>query len=69
MREHKHLNPLVPLCCVLVLPALACLAILFVEPGINRSLFYAAVKTGIVLIAVGGAMSFVASWLAARSEH
>jgi hypothetical protein len=57
-----------PLVIVLALPVLACLVLMLVEPGINRSMLYSAVKTGVILIVIGGALSFVASKLAARSD-
>ena len=57
-----------PLVIVLALPVLACVLLMLVEPGINRSLFLSAVKVGAVLVVIGGALSFVASRLAARSD-
>jgi protein-S-isoprenylcysteine O-methyltransferase Ste14 len=57
-----------PLAIVLALPVLACVLIMLIEPGINRSLFVAAIKTGVILVVVGGALCFVASRLAARSD-
>lgn len=57
-----------PLVIVLALPVLACLLLMLVEPGINRSLLYSAIKVGAVLIVIGGALSFAASRLAARSD-
>lgn len=68
MSDHHDLNPLVPLAIVVSLPVLACLLLMFTDPGIERSLFYSAVKNGIVLVLVGGAASFIASMLAARSK-
>ena len=58
-----------PLVIVLALPVLACVLLMVVEPGINRALFWSAVKTGAILVVVGGALSFVASRLAARSDQ
>ena len=69
MSDHRPLNPLVPLLCVVSLPALACVLLMLTDPGIERSLFYSAIKNGIVLVVVGGAISFVASRLADRAEH
>jgi protein-S-isoprenylcysteine O-methyltransferase Ste14 len=57
-----------PLVIVLALPVLACVLLMLIEPGINRSLFFSAIKTGIILVVVGGALCFVASRLAARSD-
>jgi Sec-independent protein secretion pathway component TatC len=68
MSDNHDLNPLVPLAIVVALPVIACLLIMFVDPGINRSLFTSAVKNGIILVLVGGAASYVASMLAARSK-
>ena len=62
------MNPLVPLLCLLALPVLAIGAVLYTDAGIEPALFYSAVKTFAVLFAVGGAMSFVASRLAERSQ-
>ncbi len=68
MSDNHDLNPLVPLAIVVSLPVLACLLLMYVDPGINRSLFTSAVKNGIILVLVGGAVSYVASMLAARSK-
>jgi hypothetical protein len=57
-----------PLVIVLSLPVLACLLLMLVEPGINRSLLFSAVKTGVILIVIGGALCFAASKLAARGD-
>lgn len=57
----NDLRSYLPLLIVLSLPVLACLAILFLEPGVNRSLFYDAVKTGVVLVIAAGILSYGAS--------
>lgn len=57
-----------PLAIVLALPVLTCLLLMLVEPGLNRSLLWSSIKVGVVLVAIGGALSFVASRLAARSD-
>ena len=57
-----------PLVIVLALPVLACLLLMLVEPGINRSLLFSAVKVGAILIVVGGGLCFAASRLAARRD-
>lgn len=56
-----------PLVIVLALPVLACLLLMIVEPGVNRTLLFSAVKVGVILIVVGGGLCFVASRLAARN--
>jgi hypothetical protein len=57
----------VPLVVILVLPFLACLAILFLVPGIDPALLIDGVKVGAVLIVAGVALSFGARGLATRS--
>jgi hypothetical protein len=57
----------VPLVVILVLPFLACLAILFLVPGIDPALLIDGVKVGAVLIVAGVALSFAARALAMRS--
>lgn len=62
------MNPLVPLSVLLLLPIGAVLAVLFTDTGIEPLLFRHAVITFAILFAVGGALSFVASKLADRSN-
>lgn len=62
------MNPLVPLSIVLLIPITAICAVLYTDTGIEPALFYAAVKTFAILFVVGGAISFAASRLAARSH-
>ena len=68
MSDQSDSSSPLPLLIVLALPVLACLAILFFDEGIERSLFYAAIKVGSILVVIGGALSFIASRLAARSS-
>ncbi|ACA19233.1 conserved hypothetical protein [Methylobacterium sp. 4-46] len=65
----KSTNPLIPIGIVVSLPVLACLLIMLTDEGVNRSLLWAAVKVGILLIVLGGALSYGASRLAAKSER
>jgi hypothetical protein len=62
------MNPLVPLFILLSLPLAAIGLVLYTDEGINPDLFYAAVKTFAILFVVGGAISFAASRLAARTH-
>lgn len=64
----RDLLAYLPLLIVLALPVLACLVLMIVEPGIERALFYSAVKIGLVLVVLGIGLSFVASRLAGREE-
>lgn len=57
-----------PLLIVLALPVLACLILMLVEPGLNRSMLYSAIKSGVVLVVIGCALSFAASKLADRTD-
>lgn len=62
-------NGLLPLVAILALPFLACLAILTLEPGIERRLLLDGIKVGAILIALGSALSFGASLLAGRAHR
>lgn len=62
-------NGLLPLLAILVLPFLACLAILTLEPGIERRLLLDGIKVGAILVALGIALSFGASVLAGRANR
>lgn len=61
-------NPLVPLFILLSLPIAAIGLVLYTDAGIEASLFYASVKTFVILFIVAGGLCFAASRLAERSE-
>ena len=63
------MNPLVPLGILFLLPLTAIGLVLYTDTGIMPSLFWAAVKTAIILVVVGGAISFAASKLAEKSSN
>ncbi len=65
--SEKTSNPLIPIAIVVSLPVLVCVILLLTDQGIERSLFWAAIKIGIVLTVIGGALSFVASRLAEKT--
>ncbi|MGY2051122.1 hypothetical protein [Methylobacterium sp. JK268] len=67
--SEKTTNPLIPIGIVVSLPVLVCLILMLTDEGIERSLLWAAIKVGIVLILLGGALSYGASRLAAKSER
>ncbi|TNC14064.1 hypothetical protein FF100_07695 [Methylobacterium terricola] len=67
MSQDKPSNPLVPIAAVVSIPVLVCLIIMLTDQGIERSLLWAAIKTGIILIVIGGAISFGVSRLAERN--
>jgi hypothetical protein len=54
---------------ILALPFLACLAILLIVPGIERSLLWSGIGHGVVLFAAAAALSYGASMLDARSKQ
>ena len=60
-------SPLTPLLILLLLPIGAICAVLYTDAGIEPALFYATVKTFVVLFIVAGGLCFAASRLAARS--
>ncbi len=62
------MNPLVPLGILFLLPLTAIGLVLYTDTGIEPALFYSAVKTTVILVVVGGAISFAASKLAERSN-
>lgn len=55
------------LAALLALPLLACLAIVLLIPGIDPAFLTHALMLGALLVAGGVALSFAASFLAARS--
>ncbi|WP_420847276.1 hypothetical protein [Methylobacterium organophilum] len=57
-----------PLLVLLLLPIGAISAVLFTDTGIDPALLTATIKTFAILFVVGGALSFAASRLAARSN-
>ena len=63
------MNPLVPLFVLICLPLAAIGLVLYTDTGIEPALFYASVKTFVILGAVAAAMSFGAMKLAERSKH
>jgi hypothetical protein len=69
MSQEKTSNPLVPIAIVVSIPVIVCLIIMLTDEGIERSLLWAAIKTGIILIVLGGALSFGASKLAERNTQ
>lgn len=62
------MNPLVPLSILFLLPLTAIGLVLYTDTGIEPSLFWAAVKTTVILVVIGGAISFAASKLSERSN-
>ena len=62
------MNPLVPLFIVISLPLAAIGLVLFAATGIEPALFYASVKTFVILGLIAVALSFGASKLAERSK-
>ena len=60
-------SPLTPLLILLLLPIFAIGAVLYTDAGIEPALFYATVKTFVVLFIVAGGLCFAASRLAERS--
>lgn len=62
------MNPLVPLSILFLLPLTAIGLVLYTDTGIEPALFYAAVKAAVILVVIGGAISFAASRLAERSN-
>ncbi|SFM68681.1 hypothetical protein [Methylobacterium pseudosasicola] len=63
------MNPLVPLFIILSLPLAAIGLVLYTDTGIEPALFYASVKTFVILAVIAGAMSFGAMKLAERTKH
>ncbi|GAN52436.1 hypothetical protein ME121_6576 [Methylobacterium sp. ME121] len=64
-----NMNPLVPLFALISLPLAAIGLVLYTDEGINPDLFYASVKTFVILGAIAVAMSFGAMKLSERSKH
>ncbi|KMO17243.1 hypothetical protein [Methylobacterium platani] len=69
MSQEKTSNPLVPIAAVVSIPVIVCLVLMLTDEGIERSLLWAAIKTGIILIVIGGALSFGVSRLAERNTQ
>ncbi|GJD66136.1 hypothetical protein [Methylobacterium frigidaeris] len=67
MSQEKTSNPLVPIAVVVAIPVIVCLILMLTDEGIERSLLWAAIKTGIILTVLGGAISFGVSRLAERN--
>ena len=63
------MNPLVPLFVLISLPLAAIGLVLYTDTGIEPALFYASVKTFVILGLIAVALSFGASKLAERSKH
>lgn len=61
MTPDRGLTPYIPLLVVLALPALVCLTIMLVEPGINRSMLTHAIGTFAVLGVIAVVLSFGAA--------
>ncbi|MDP4026520.1 hypothetical protein Q8W71_28285 [Methylobacterium sp. NEAU 140] len=62
------MNPLVPLFILISLPLAAIGLVLATDQGIEPALFYASVKTFVILAVVAVGMSFAALKLAERSK-
>lgn len=62
------MNPLVPLFVLISLPLTAIGLVLYTDAGIEPSLFYASVKTFVILGLVAVGLSFAASRLAERTK-
>ncbi|GJE38494.1 hypothetical protein [Methylobacterium persicinum] len=62
------MNPLVPLFILICLPLTAIGLVLYTDTGIEPALFYASVKTFLILGLVAVGLSFAASKLAERSK-
>ncbi|TGD95970.1 hypothetical protein [Methylobacterium nonmethylotrophicum] len=69
MSQEKPSNPLVPIAIVVAIPVVVCLILMLTDEGIERSLLWSAIKTGIILTVIGGALSFGASRLAERNTQ
>ena len=63
------MNPLVPLSILLLLPLAAIGLVLLTDTGIEPALFYASVKTFVVLLVLAGIMSYGASRLSEGSKN
>ncbi len=62
------MNPLVPLFIIICLPLTAIGLVLYTDTGIEPALFYASVKTFVILGLVSIGMSFAAMKLSARTK-
>lgn len=65
-RAEHAMNPLVPLFILILLPISAIGLVLYTDTGIEPALFYASVKTFVVLGALALVLSYGASRLANR---
>ncbi|MEL6060847.1 MULTISPECIES: hypothetical protein [unclassified Methylobacterium] len=63
------MNPLVPLFILLLLPLTAIGLVLYTDTGIEPALFYASVKTFVILSVIAVGMSFAAMKLGERTKH
>ena len=63
------MNPLVPLFVLICVPLAAIGLVLYTDSGIEPALFYASVKTFVILAVIAVALSFGASKLAERAKH
>lgn len=63
------MNPLVPLFILLLLPLSAIGLVLYTDTGIEPALFYASVKTFVILSVIAVGMSFAAMKLGERTKH
>ena len=63
------MNPLVPLLILISLPLAAIGLVLYTDTGVEPALFYASVKTFVILGLVAVAMSVGAMKLAERAKH
>ncbi|SDO27083.1 hypothetical protein SAMN05216360_11834 [Methylobacterium phyllostachyos] len=63
------MNPLVPLFILLLLPLSAIGLVLYTDTGIEPALFYASVKTFVILGVIAVGMSFAAMKLGERTKH
>lgn len=64
-----NMNPLVPLFILLSLPLAAIGLVLYTDTGIEPALFYASVKTFVILGVIAVGMSFAAMKLGERTKH
>lgn len=68
-RPDSTARDLLPLIIALALPLFICLVVLVSEPGLERSFLFASIKVGVILVALGLAISFVAHRLAGRTDR
>lgn len=63
------MNPLVPLFILISLPLAAIGLVLYTDTGIEPALFFASLKTFVILGLIAVAMSFGAMKLSERAKH